>query len=124
MDGGEKGALSHYRRHRKRGLVRKLQAAGIEVAYASYFNCLLFPIAAAHRLIGRVRAEGAQEPAIPPPWMNRIQQFAFGLEAGLVGRIRLPIGLSVVAIGRKAASGLGLPDQRVKPNNDRLSLGG
>ena len=98
-------ALSHHRRYRKRGLVRQLQAAGIEVAYASYFNCLLFPIAAAHRLIRRVRAAGAQEPTIPPPWLNRILQFAFGLEAGLVGRVRLPIGLSVVAIGRKATSG-------------------
>jgi len=49
-------ALEHRRRYRRRDLLAKIEAAGFDVERESYFNTLLFPLAAAYRLLRSWRA--------------------------------------------------------------------
>jgi len=49
-------ALGHRRRYRQRDLLAKIEAAGFDVERESYFNTLLFPLAAAYRLLRSWRA--------------------------------------------------------------------
>lgn len=95
--------LRHKRRYRRPELAAKLARAGLAVEFLSYFNCLLFPPALAVRLLDRRRPGIAQAGAKPPPAiLNRCLEFTFGLEAGLLGWLRLPFGLSIVALARKS----------------------
>jgi SAM-dependent methyltransferase len=46
-------ALGHRRRYRHRDLLAKIEAAGFDVERETYFNALLFPLAATYRLMRR-----------------------------------------------------------------------
>ena len=96
--------LHHRRRYRLSELVAKVDAAGLAVAYGSYFNFLLFLPALAVRLADRVRpgsaGSGAARTARP---LDRALGFVFGLETGFIGRVGLPFGLSIVVLARKPA---------------------
>ena len=96
--------LRHKRRYRRPELAAKLARAGLAVEFQSYFNCLLFLPALAVRLLDRHRPGVAQAGAKrPPAILNRCLEFTFGLEAGLLEYLRLPFGLSIVALARKTA---------------------
>lgn len=43
----------HFRRYTRKGLVQKVQAAGLTVCYSTYANCLLFPLVLVGRLLSR-----------------------------------------------------------------------
>lgn len=91
--------LHHKRRYSSAELRRKIDAAGLRIATLSYFNTLLFPFAAMarlkDRLLHRQRASGT---GIPPPPVNRLFHAVFSAERFLVGRLRLPFGISLVAV--------------------------
>jgi SAM-dependent methyltransferase len=84
--------LHHKRRYTAGELRRKAEAAGLAVGMLSYFNTLLFPLAAAARLL---RLKGT---AVPPAPVNRLFQALFGAERFVVGRLALPFGVSLVAV--------------------------
>jgi len=93
-------ALMHKRRYVSRQLAERYRRAGFRQVRLGHALCLLFPLALG-RLLNRWRDQGkvpeAQIQSLPE-WLNtalvRLQRF----ETALSHRIRLPWGLSVVAV--------------------------
>ena len=94
-------AHHHFRRYTRAGLAKLFEQAGFEVQLLSYFNSLLFlPIAAA-RVIGKARGADSADDALPSGPVNAVLNGVFGLEAGLIGRVPMPFGVSLVAVVRR-----------------------
>jgi SAM-dependent methyltransferase len=95
--------LHHKRRYSAAELREKISAAGLRVAELTYFNSLLFPLAAAvrikERLLNQDRASGT---AIPLQPINTLFHMVFSAERFLVGRLPLPFGVSMMAVLRSA----------------------
>ncbi len=99
--------LAVHTRHRyRRPEVRDLLArCGFEPVEVIYSNALLFPLVALVRLAGKVIGPSTQEQAksdlrpLPAP-ANALLEQILGVEALLVGRVRLPFGSSVTALAR------------------------
>jgi len=96
--------LHHVRRYDPTRLRRLATDAGAEIAYSTWFNTLLAPLAMTYRVAERIvgRDLGDQE-RMPPAPINRVLAWAFGLERHVVGRIPLPIGLSIGMVLRRPA---------------------
>lgn len=88
--------LHHVRRYDPARLRRLAADAGVDIVYATWFNTLLAPVAMTYRVAERIvgRDLGDQE-RMPPGPINRVLSWAFGLERHVVGRVPLPIGLSI-----------------------------
>jgi SAM-dependent methyltransferase len=98
-------ANHHKRRYTKTKYCDLLKSAGYEVYYASYFNTLLFPLAAISRLIGRLSSNSDQQAysglSLPIKPINALLQFLFGLESYWAARLSMPFGLSIVVVAKK-----------------------
>ena len=91
--------VNHHKRRYTRASLRKAVAdAGLRVEMLSWFNSLLFPLAAAARLAGRVTGKTDSDDKMPPGPVNSLFEAVFGLERYAVGRLPLPPGVSLVAI--------------------------
>ncbi len=88
----------HKRRYSKRGLRSVIEAAGLKAERIGYFNSLLFPLAAAVRLAGKIRRKDESDDKMPPAPLNAMFRTIFGLERHLVGRVPLPAGVSLFAL--------------------------
>ncbi|HEX8527742.1 class I SAM-dependent methyltransferase [Allosphingosinicella sp.] len=88
----------HKRRYTRKTLRAVIGAAGLRIEMLSWFNSLLFPLAAAARLAGRVTGKKDGDDKLPPAPLNKALEFLFGLERYAVGRVPLPPGVSLVAI--------------------------
>ena len=97
-------AHHHYRRYSKAELGRLFEQAGYEVQLLSYFNSLLFPPIAIARLMGKIQGPETADDAMPSAPVNAVLNAIFGLEAGLIGRMPLPFGVSLVAVLRRPNS--------------------
>jgi SAM-dependent methyltransferase len=86
--------LHHKRRYTAGELRGKVAAAGLRLERISYFNTLLFPLAAAARL---ARASGSAVPARP---VNALLRSIFSAERFVLGRLALPFGVSLLALMR------------------------
>ena len=95
----------HKRRYTRRGLRATIEGAGLGIELLSYFNSLLFPVAAAARLAGRLTGKEDSDDRLPPAPLNKALEFLFGLERYAVGRVPFPPGVSLVAIASSAGSG-------------------
>jgi SAM-dependent methyltransferase len=91
----------HKRRYTRALLIERLREAGFEVAGVGYFNTLLFPLALAQRLLARILGAAAGDHSAPPEPINGLLAAIFSLEGRLLGRLPLPIGLSLFAVARK-----------------------
>lgn len=91
-------AHHHKRRYAKRELMGVAEAAGLKVERIGYFNSLLFPLAAAVRLAGRITGKSESDDKLPPRPLNALFRTIFGLERHLVGRVPLPAGVSLFAL--------------------------
>lgn len=91
-------AHHHHRRYTPDSLKAVAAKAGLKVHMMSYFNSLLFPVAAVARLIGKAMGKQTSDDQMPSAPVNAILTRIFGLEAHLVGRVPLPAGVSIVAI--------------------------
>ncbi|HET7817501.1 MAG TPA: class I SAM-dependent methyltransferase [Sphingomicrobium sp.] len=96
-------AHHHHRRYRKSELARLARDCGFAVDLLSPFNTLLFPLVAAARAAGKVTGREAADDALPPRPVNALLKALFGLEAGLIGRVPMPFGVSLVAVLRRPA---------------------
>ncbi|MFN3388837.1 MAG: class I SAM-dependent methyltransferase [Allosphingosinicella sp.] len=91
--------VNHHKRRYTRAALRKAVAeAGLKIEMLSWFNSLLFPLAAAARLAGRVTGKKDSDDALPPRPVNALFEALFGLERYALGRVPLPPGVSLVAI--------------------------
>ncbi len=91
----------HFRRYTKASLTKVAAEAGLRVSYSSYFNFFLFPVAVAARAVKRLTGSDAPDDTLPQGWVNRVLTQTFAAERHLVGRLRLPIGLSLAAVLEK-----------------------
>jgi len=92
----------HLRRYTKRALREVIVASGLRLDFISPFNSLLFPLAAAARLAGRVTGKEDGDDRLPPAPVNALFERIFGLERYLLGRLPFPPGVSFVAIASAA----------------------
>ena len=88
----------HKRRYTRRTLKAVVAAAGLKLDLLSWFNSLLFPLAAAARLVGRLTGKDDSDDTLPPGPVNRRYEGIFGLERYAIGRLPFPPGVSLVAI--------------------------
>jgi hypothetical protein len=97
-------ASRHLRRYTRAQFVTLLRGAGLDVHYCGYFNSLLFPLAVANIVLGRLaRRNAVRGLELPPPVVNRALERIFTLESRLVPRMTLPFGLSIVALAGRAS---------------------
>ena len=94
-------AHHHFRRYTRAGLSRLFMQAGFEVQLLSYFNSLLFPPIAAARLLHKSAGRDSADDALPGAKINGLLNTVFGLEAGLIGRLPMPFGVSLAAVVRR-----------------------
>jgi SAM-dependent methyltransferase len=89
----------HYRRYTRRQLIDCLRRASLTPIRVTYFNSLLFPVIAAWRLLHRAGwGKSRSEDVMPPAPLNWVLAWIFGGESLAVGRVPLPIGISLLAI--------------------------
>jgi SAM-dependent methyltransferase len=100
----------HYRRYRRPALRRAALGAGWEPLAFTYFNSLTLLPAAAVRLAQRLRRRPASGPAhsqlhMTPSALDPLLELPLRAEAALIRRgVRLPVGLSLLGVFRKAAA--------------------
>jgi SAM-dependent methyltransferase len=92
----------HKRRYTAKALRAVIEQAGLRVELLSPFNSLLFPLAAAARLAGRIAGKDSSDDAMPPRPINALFEAIFGLERYALGRVPFPPGVSLVAIASPA----------------------
>src|SRR4051794_24213844 len=88
----------HKRRYTKNSFRAVVAAAGLKLETLTYFNSLLFPVAAASRLAGRITGSKDSDDALPPALLNRLLEKIFRAEAYAIGRLPFPPGVSLAAI--------------------------
>ncbi|MCS7033981.1 MAG: class I SAM-dependent methyltransferase [Phycisphaerae bacterium] len=93
----------HYRRYNRRRLGAALRSVGLRIELLSYANTMLFPLAAAARVVHKVRRKKMEstDMRIPPAPINALFRGLYSFERHLLGRVPLPFGLSVVAVARR-----------------------
>jgi SAM-dependent methyltransferase len=91
-------AHHHHRRYSAAALRSSVARAGLRIDLLSHFNSLLFPLAAAARLGGKLAGKEDSDDHLPARPVNAVLTRVFGLERHLVGRIPLPFGVSLVAL--------------------------
>lgn len=92
----------HFRRYTRASLAKVAAEAGLKVRYSSYFNFFLFPAAVATRALKRLTGSETPDDSMPSGWVNAVLSRVFGAERHLVGRLRLPFGLSLTAVLERA----------------------
>ncbi len=96
-------AHHHHRRYRKADLARLAREAGYEIDLLSPFNTMLFPLIAGVRVLNKLRGHDSADDTLPSPVVNRTLDRLFGIEAGFIGRLPFPFGVSLVAVLRRPA---------------------
>ena len=94
-------AHHHFRRYTKKQLQELFLRSGLEVQLLSYFNTLLYPLVAAARLVGKITRKGSADDKLPGDVTNAALERIFRLEAGLIGRVPMPFGVSLIAVVRR-----------------------
>ena len=94
-------AHHHFRRYTRKQLAELFLRSGLEVQLLSYFNSLLFPLVAAARVAGKMIGRDSADDKLPSAPVNAVLNRIFGLEAGIIGRLPMPFGVSLVAVVRR-----------------------
>ncbi len=88
----------HHRRYSKKTLAAVICAAGLKPVKMRWFNSLLFPLAAAARIAGRLTGRDDSDDSPPPKPVNALFERVFALERHLVGRVPMTPGVSIVTL--------------------------
>jgi SAM-dependent methyltransferase len=91
-------ANHHKRRYTKKTLRAVVAAAQLKLEELTYFNSVLFPVAAAARVAARLARKEGSGDALPPKPVNTLFEALFGLERHAIGRLPFPPGVSLAAI--------------------------
>ncbi|KQT87224.1 methyltransferase [Methylobacterium sp. Leaf466] len=95
----------HKRRYTRAGLGRTVAAAGLVVERSGYFNTALFPLAVASRAFKAILGDRSGDDEMPSPPVNAVLKTVFAAERHLLGRLPMPVGLSLYAVvGRPQAA--------------------
>lgn len=100
---GHDVALHHCRRYRRTGLARVLLNAGFELEWLSYYNAALFPPVAAVRVGRRLLGGGTAKADLGATTEGpaaRLLEAVFAAERHVVGRVPLPVGVSLIGVAR------------------------
>lgn len=98
------------RRYRAADVRALLRRHGFDADYFGFWNCLLFPLMVARRLIGglvgglvlRSDQVTASDVSVPPEPVNWVFRQLCRIETGLIRRgLRLPFGGSIIVVARK-----------------------
>jgi SAM-dependent methyltransferase len=93
----------HYRRYTRSSLNDALVQAGLKPVRISYFNTLLFPMIAGIRLLRQaLNIKETADDKMPSPAMNSMLKSIFGFESNWVGRVSMPVGVSLLAVAQRA----------------------
>jgi len=98
MWSGHDVANHHFRRYTKATLRQVVSKAGLKFDLLTHFNSLLFPLAAADRLVARVTKREGSDDALPAKPVNALFETVFGFERHLVGRVPMSPGVSLLAL--------------------------
>lgn len=90
----------HQRRYSKRTLNAAIADAGLKADFVGYFNSILFPLAAAARLAGRLTGKEESDDKLPPAPVNAVFEALFGLERHAIARLPFTPGVSIAAVVR------------------------
>ncbi len=94
----------HKRRYRKPDMLSPIREAGLTPCMASYFNTLLFPAVLMARYGKKLfHLDHNEDDRLPGPMANRVLQSIFASERHLVGRLPMPVGVSLAVLARKPA---------------------
>ena len=88
----------HHRRYSKKTLLSALRKAGLRERGLTYFNSLLFPLAAVARIAGRVTGRDDSDDSPPAAPLNALFERIFRVERHLVGRLPMPAGVSILTL--------------------------
>lgn len=85
-------------------LAGRVRMAGFDVLKVTYWNFLLFPLAAVYRLTRRLQGSttGSDLTGLPPFPVNDFLVFLLGTESKWLRWFRFPIGTSVALVARKS----------------------
>lgn len=95
-------AHHHHRRYTARTLRAALVEAGLTPVLLSHFNTLLFPLIALARLAKALTGDKGADTGLPSGPVNRMLEAIFASERHALGRVPMPIGVSLVAVARRA----------------------
>ena len=100
---GHDEALHHQRRYRRGQLRALVESADLEVEWLSYYNTSLFPPVAALRLARRILGGGAQSADVGGHQgrLAETLEAIFASERHVIGRVRLPFGVSLIGVARR-----------------------
>ena len=89
-------------RYTSKKVATRLRDAGFTIEKLTYANTLLFPLAGAVRLLARFgigKRQSALKSSSGP--VNKALRHVLAIEAGLISRMDLPFGLSIICLARK-----------------------
>jgi SAM-dependent methyltransferase len=92
----------HKRRYNAESLKAVLDRAGLEPIKLTYYNTLLFPLAAVKKLMDRGKDPAAASEAVeePSPLVNSVFKTVFAAEKHIIPNVNLPFGVSLLAVAR------------------------
>jgi SAM-dependent methyltransferase len=91
----------HFRRYTKGELNQLLKDAGFKLDYSSYYNSLLFPLVLGIRLLKKVFGDKGGDMDLPAAPVNSILYHIFSLERLWIGRLAMPLGVSLIVLARR-----------------------
>ena len=98
-------ANHHFRRYTLDSYLELFQNTDLKIVYASYFNTLLFPLAAISRsfqgLSNSASSNSNKSLKLPNRVINFVLLKIFRLEAIIAGRVKMPFGLSIIVVAQK-----------------------
>ena len=100
---GPSDELNHHKRRYTAGRLRRVVEPLFRIEHLTYFNTLLFGLVAVGRAAEVVLRRGGDDTAkLPPAPVNRALELIFRSESAIVPRSRLPFGVSLLCVARKA----------------------
>ncbi len=95
-------ALMHFRRYTRPLMRSRLQAAGFKLKRLTYSVFFLFPVVVMVRILEKSK-RGEAKASLPkvPKWLNKGLVGLQDAEAGVISKVNLPWGSSVIAVAVK-----------------------
>ncbi len=95
-------SAGHLRRYTRQSLRAVIEKSGFELLYINYYQCLLFPLVAISRMIGRSKESAGKMEETPGKLVNNVLNWITQFEVKMTRMgVRFPWGSTLVAVMRK-----------------------